>query len=781
MPNQLSLTSLRSPQPSYDAQYREAKQKLHQYVKEQYKHDPTRAQMLAHKFTQRSFTRHEASILIAQGIPIDPILIEPGLPGGMMIAVADTVLSKAQRIAEQAIKYFIEVLIQGNKREVNEEIMAKKFTARFRMPDGSYEEGTHEGGRKRGGGAGRFLCFCPRYTVVTDGPGTFCSESVNYRGRFINNEFHTLQDPATLEIGHYMRYEGGFHKGYRSGHGKLWVYNDASQDFELAYTGTWEKGVPDTGYYLTADGKRIDVKKGKKLKSEPLEQPPVEPEAPEIPHRAAGIHEHDVAIEMRPPTENPAAPTVKPIQRQLNALPPIAFGKADWEKYFGPICEEPPLPANIDEILQAPCPFWPEKKVHETHLLTLIPTTVNGEPLTLDSLEMWISKPKGGGHLARYSMYEDHVKSEFGGLSLSRPIWVLMTKEVVPHSRGKSFEHQSQLVANVSNAKSIPYQLPRGIVATVSILMHHVKSGEMLFPGKVCTYTRCLEKVDRQQWPIAVGFFANKSIQVISAHINHEPDGVAASRILSDEKAPIELVDPQARTGEVLPSGINLHSNTPAPSYAVFGKADWEKFFGPIGEAPPLPPNIDDILQAPCPIWPNKKVHETHLLTLIPRTVNGQPLNLDTLEQLVQSPKDSGNPSGYTYYNDGVKREHGSDTPSTPYWFLLTKTCLPDSGDKSFEDECKLVNEVSQKTCLPYRLPLAIEAATSILTTFVKTGRRENFSDDPWAFTRCQEGIENGQLRVAVGGLTSKGLYVSHGDFRGIRIGVVGVACGRKL
>src|SRR3981189_1843179 len=54
----------------------------------------------------------------------------------------------------------------------------------------------------------------------------------------------------------------------------------------------------------------------------------------------------------------------------------IAFGKAMWAKYFGDSGIEPPLPSTIPEILNSRCPFWPDKKVRQTHLLVLIPETV---------------------------------------------------------------------------------------------------------------------------------------------------------------------------------------------------------------------------------------------------------------------------------------------------------------------------------------------------------------------------------------------------------------------
>ena len=79
---------------------------------------------------------------------------------------------------------------------------------------------------------------------------------------------------------------------------------------------------------------------------------------------------------------------LKPIAKDevYASIPSIAFGKAEWWKYFGYIGVEPPLPINIEEILNEPCSFWPGKKVKETHLLVLIPNTVNGKAFTMNYL-----------------------------------------------------------------------------------------------------------------------------------------------------------------------------------------------------------------------------------------------------------------------------------------------------------------------------------------------------------------------------------------------------------
>ena len=208
---------------------------------------------------------------------------------------------------------------------------------------------------------------------------------------------------------------------------------------------------------------------------------------------------------------------------KLNQLPPIAFGKDDWEKYFGPVDEEPSLPPDIDKILQGPCPIWPDKRVQDTHLLTLIPTKVNGRPLTLDSLSELIERPQGGGHATKYSYYNDRVKKELGAQSSPKVTWALMTKDVIPDSRNKSNKDQKELVRSLSSKAGHPYELPKALDAAVSILMHHIKRGERLYTDSPWTYTRCQERVNEQRWPVAIGGFAAGGLYVYG----HDLDDVS--------------------------------------------------------------------------------------------------------------------------------------------------------------------------------------------------------------------------------------------------------------
>ncbi|MCB1075772.1 MAG: hypothetical protein KDK59_09620, partial [Simkania sp.] len=199
---------------------------------------------------------------------------------------------------------------------------------------------------------------------------------------------------------------------------------------------------------------------------------------------------------------------------QKGAIPEMAFGKAKWEKYFGDIGAEPPLPPNIDEILSSPCPFWPEKKVRETHLLVLVPQTVNGRPFCLNSLSELITSPKTGNK-TQYYYYDNYVKNELGAKSASSH-WVLMTRDVIPDSRSKTYVDQKKLIQSHAQKTNIPYEMPLALDATTAILVHYVETRERIYTDNPTTYTRCQEKVNNNQWPAAIGSFAAGGLSVSS-------------------------------------------------------------------------------------------------------------------------------------------------------------------------------------------------------------------------------------------------------------------------
>ena len=208
----------------------------------------------------------------------------------------------------------------------------------------------------------------------------------------------------------------------------------------------------------------------------------------------------------------PSKPTViSNTKDSYFSISSIAFGKADWEKYFGDIGVEPPLPASIGEMLNEACSFWKGKKVKETHLLVLIPDKINRKPFTINCLKKLINKPKSG-HSTKYECYNNYAKKAVGNKSYPSH-WVLMTKGIIPGSKDKWYSECCEMVANHSKKTGLPYELPNLLEATVSILMHYVKTGERLYIDNQWTFTYS-QDFNKNNVPLVVGGFAPSGLQL---------------------------------------------------------------------------------------------------------------------------------------------------------------------------------------------------------------------------------------------------------------------------
>ena len=194
----------------------------------------------------------------------------------------------------------------------------------------------------------------------------------------------------------------------------------------------------------------------------------------------------------------------------------------------------PPLPKNITEILQAPCPFYPDKKVEETHLLVLIPKTVNGKPFTLNLLQELIQNPKEKNRTC-FMCLPKYIKKDFGDAQVEKSYWMLMTKEVIPESLNKTYEEQKELVQNQDG-----YEIPGTLEATIGIFMHYFKTGERLYEIDPQRSTRCKETLCSigSRFPLRVGDFAPAELSLsgfaklsVDCSSTPSPDtGIAAIR-----------------------------------------------------------------------------------------------------------------------------------------------------------------------------------------------------------------------------------------------------------
>ena len=206
-------------------------------------------------------------------------------------------------------------------------------------------------------------------------------------------------------------------------------------------------------------------------------------------------------------------PSQVALQSQIADLEKQAFGAQEWEKYFGDVGSAPDLPSDMAAILDSPCPFWPNKKVRDTHLLVLIPATVGGVPFTLNLLGELIQHPSHGGHKTEYRYYNERVKAQIGAASPPRSYWLLMTRDVLPGSQNTGYADQKALVVGYARRESVPYKLLSVLEAATAILTHHAREGERLFGDRPLTFTRCPAVVDGS-YPAVVGGFEPSGLDV---------------------------------------------------------------------------------------------------------------------------------------------------------------------------------------------------------------------------------------------------------------------------
>ena len=162
---------------------------------------------------------------------------------------------------------------------------------------------------------------------------------------------------------------------------------------------------------------------------------------------------------------------------------------------------------------------------------------------------------------------------------------------------------------------------------------------------------------------------------------------------------------------------------------------------------------------------------------LITDTVDGVPFTLDKLGAPIKKWFPT-NKEGYSYYWPDVCVQYsGQKLPDAPYWVLMMQNILKDSRDMNYETDknyetCK--NAVKPYSKEGYRLPHVLEAATMVLTHFVKNNQEYLLGNDLLTYTYCLEKCENDP--VIVRDFSTRGLNVE-----ATRYNCNGVCCCWKL
>jgi hypothetical protein len=121
----------------------------------------------------------------------------------------------------------------------------------------------------------------------------------------------------------------------------------------------------------------------------------------------------------------------KEIDRRMvpQLLGPNFLGAEAWRSQGIDVGEVPPIPASITKkLLESECPLHPGEKIKDTHLLVLVPKTVNGEPYTPLKLDELCGTRKGSGDRLIYGGWDSWKSQGWASAPQSRSEWVLLPK-----------------------------------------------------------------------------------------------------------------------------------------------------------------------------------------------------------------------------------------------------------------------------------------------------------------------------------------------------------------
>jgi hypothetical protein len=215
-----------------------------------------------------------------------------------------------------------------------------------------------------------------------------------------------------------------------------------------------------------------------------------------------------------------------PILWQSAIYREIAFSSKSWAQWDADLVKDVDirqemlsLPENIAEELRRSA--FPGKSIRETHVLVRMP-----KGLTINKLGE-LAKKYFPSNIDGYRYIWPSIVNELRDKPADESIWLLMTKDVLPGSRSKSYGQQKIIIDELAKTTGVPYQVPITLEAATCILAEYSRSENRLFSDSPWTFTRCQENV--QGYQMLVGGFAPDGL-IVRSNYNYDHIGVAALR-----------------------------------------------------------------------------------------------------------------------------------------------------------------------------------------------------------------------------------------------------------
>jgi hypothetical protein len=155
-------------------------------------------------------------------------------------------------------------------------------------------------------------------------------------------------------------------------------------------------------------------------------------------------------------------------------VPEGVHGKKDWNARGVDVGEVPPLPKALLEALNEPCPIAKDgSKMIDTHVILWMPPTLNGEPVSVNTLERMATADAFGENKIGYEYCLDSIRADAViNQPLERGYWLALYKKPVADST--SFEMKEQYIKD--NCPG--YEVPKVREVIASCVMQYGCSGD---------------------------------------------------------------------------------------------------------------------------------------------------------------------------------------------------------------------------------------------------------------------------------------------------------------
>lgn len=182
-----------------------------------------------------------------------------------------------------------------------------------------------------------------------------------------------------------------------------------------------------------------------------------------------------------------------------------------------------------------------------------------------------------------------------------------------------------------------------------------------------------------------------------------------------------------------------------------------------------LPRNIKEILKSGCPFWQGRSVEETHMLVLISKTLQNQPLTLRRFINFLENFKSKeGRTAKIKYISETILKNYGDKPIESSFWLLVPKEILPETADKFYSEQKKtFANFIAPD----YEELDLLEMTIAMVMYYFTTGTRLFQT----THVRCKQETVKG-WKDTVGGFFAEGFSInsdrqeSQGYIRGRRL-----------